>query len=127
MAGQFVLQPTQGFNVVDIVPFRKQRRGKADLGSALPCAASYGVRSPCDLREQVPMRAFQADEVVAAVACWPEHHPVAGLAQSLNSLYQETGWQGWAVAIDEQDTVMSGIKESARRAKQHVPEIIASL
>src|SRR5258708_2903702 len=127
MAGQFVLQPTQAFNVVDIIPFRKQRRGKADLGSALACAASYGFGSPGILREQLPVRVFQADEIVAAIARRPEHHPVAWLAKGFNGLHQETGRKGWAVAIDEQDTVMSGIKESARRAKQHVPEIIASL
>ena len=73
------------------------------------------------------MRMFQADEIVAAVACWPKHHPVARLAQRFNGLYQQTGWKGWAVAIDEQDTVMSGKQERARRARQHVSEIIASL
>ena len=108
------------FDVVDIVPFRKQRRGKPDFGGTLAGAASHGVRSPCDLREQLLMRVFQADEVVAAVACRPKHHPVAGLAQGFDRLHQQTGWQGRAVAIDEQDAVMSGEQERARRAKQHV-------
>jgi hypothetical protein len=46
MAGQFVLQPPQRFKVVDIVPFRKQRGGKPNFGSAL-C---------CELRFSFPMR-----------------------------------------------------------------------
>ena len=73
------------------------------------------------------MRVFQADEVVAAVACRPKHHPIAGLAQGFDRLHQEAGWQGRAVAIDKQDAVMSGVQESARRAKQHVAEIVANL
>ena len=73
------------------------------------------------------MRVLQADEVVTAVACWPKHHPVAGFPEGFNRLCQQTGWQGRAIAIDEQDTVMSSIQQSTRRAKQHVPQIIASL
>src|ERR1700681_1362644 len=112
MAGQFVLQPTQRFEVIDIVPFRKQRRGKPNFGSALAGAASHGIRSPCDLPEQLLMRAFQADEIVATVACRSKHHPVPRRAQGFNSLYQQTSWQRRAVAIDEQDTVVSGIQKS---------------
>ena len=80
------------------------------------------------LRKQLLMRVFQADEVVAAVACRPKHHPIAGLAQGFDRLHQKTCWQGRAVAIDEQDAVMSGVEqETARRAKQHIAEIVASL
>src|SRR5258705_2215651 len=111
MAEQFVLQPTQRFEVVDIVPFRKQRRGKPDFGSALTCGAGDGFRPPCDAREQLLMLVFQADEIVAAVACWTKHHPVPRRAQGFNSLYQQMGWQGRAVATDEQDPVMAGIQE----------------
>jgi hypothetical protein len=70
---------------------------------------------------------LQADEIVATVACWPKHHPVSGRAHRLNSLYQQMDWQRRAIAIDEQDTIMSGVQERARRAQQHMPQIVASL
>ena len=102
------------------------------MASPISAARSHVARATVSvphamLREQLLMRVFQADEVVAAVACRPEHHPVAGLAQGFDRLHQQTGWQGRAVAIDEQDAVMSGKQERARRANQHVPEIIAGL
>jgi len=89
--------------------------------------ASHGFGSPGNLREQLSMRVFQADEIVAAIARRSENHPVPRLAQGFNGLNQQTRWQGRAVAIDEQDTVMFGKQERARRANQHVAEIIASL
>jgi len=99
----------------------------ANFGSALAGAASYGFRSPCDPGEQLPVRMFQADEVVAAVAGRPEHHPVARFAQGFDRLHQKSRGQRRAVTVDEQDTVVSGIEQAKRRAKQHMAEIVAGL
>ena len=52
---------------------------------------------------------------------------IARLAQGFNSLHQETRRQGWAVAIDEQDAVMSVEQEIARSAQQYIAEIVANL
>ena len=101
--------------------------GSNVVASPISAARSHVLRatrfrSPCDLRKQLLMRVLQADEVVAAVACRPKHHPVAGLAEGFNRLHQQTGWQGRAVAIDEQDAVMSGIQqERASRQSARVP------
>src|SRR5579859_52844 len=100
----------QRLHVIDIVPFAQHGGGKPDFGRALACAARYGFGSPCDVREQVAMRLLEADEVVASVACRPKHHAVAGFTQRCNGLCEQTGWQRWAVAIDEQNTVMSRIQ-----------------
>src|SRR5260370_16599467 len=127
MAGQFVLKPTQRFNVVDIVQFGKENGGKPDFGSALACAGRHGVGPPVDAVEQLVGRVLQADEIVAAIARWPKHHPVAWFAKSFNGLHQETGRKGWAVAIDEQDAVMSVEQEITRSAQQHITEIVANL
>src|SRR6185437_9833890 len=65
-ASQFLLQPAQGLDVVDIVPFRKQHRSEADFIGALACNAGDGFRSPGDAREQFLMRMLQPNEIVAA-------------------------------------------------------------
>src|SRR6185437_6529641 len=82
MAGQFLLQPAQGLDIVDIVPFRKQCRGKADLASAFACSTGDGFRPPCDAREQLLVRMLQSDEIVTAVARRSKHHAVTRCAQS---------------------------------------------
>jgi hypothetical protein len=52
---------------------------------------------------------------------------VAGLTQDLDRLRQQARRQRRAVAIDEQHAVMPRRQKRARRADQHMAEIIASL
>src|SRR5690242_2341138 len=100
MTGEFVVQPTQRFTIVDVVPFRKQRGSKSDFRGALACAAQHGISPPFDFREQLPVRMFQSDEVVAAITGRAKNQPLARSAQRFDGLNQETSWQRRAIAID---------------------------
>src|SRR6187431_2475384 len=83
--------------------------------------AKHGFGSPINLGKHAPVWEFQSDEVVAAIARRTKHHSVAWIAQYLDCLCQEAGRQRWAVAIDQQDTVMSRKQQIARRANSASP------
>src|SRR4029079_1599651 len=89
--------------------------------------AKHGFGSPINLGKHAPVWEFQSDKVVAAIARRTKHHSVAWIAQYLDCLCQEAGRQRWAVAIDQQDTVMSRKQQIARRAKQRFSKVAAAL
>ena len=73
------------------------------------------------------MRALKADQIIAAVACRPQYQAVAGPPQCVYCLDQERGWQRWAVAIDEDDAVVSGGEQDAYGAEQNIAKVVVDL
>src|SRR5437868_2580326 len=53
------------------------------------------------------MRAFEADEVVAAILRWAENDAVAGLGEFGDGLLECGGGDGWGVGVDETDAAVS--------------------
>ena len=76
-------QHTQRGCIVDIVPLRQNLDLKADLGRARKRLGRGLIRAPGNILEQSPVRRFEAEQIVAAVARRAEDRAIARTRQPL--------------------------------------------
>src|SRR6476620_8670602 len=120
---QFSMENSKAGDVVDVIPLREEMHRDIQVYCPMQRLPRDLVCAPGDVLEQSMVFGFQAKQIIAAVARWPQNYSISGFGEHPGCLGQQCTWQGRTVAIDDDRAAMAEIQQPCNDVKQAIPKI----